>query len=131
MQVGEGRLTEITTPSPWGEIKMLQALFVEGNTAYIITGAALKQEFAKFQSDFLNTFRSLSLIPDLFAPLSEDKKSQFQFLLSGNAEDTEENQWQKFQEMTANCPEMGTHWHFLVLQQGYSKIFQKEKPKLR
>jgi len=130
MQAGEGRLTEITTPSPWGEVKILQALFVKDSTAYIITGASLKKESIQFQSDFINTFRSLSLTPDLFSPLPSKKKDEFQKLFSKwenvLSADQKEKDWLNLQKIAANCPEMGSHWHFLVLQEGHKKIFQKE-----
>ena len=54
MKAGTGRLTEITTSTPWGEIKMLQALFVKHGKAYILTGAVLKQDLPKFQAELLN-----------------------------------------------------------------------------
>jgi len=129
MQAGEGRLTEITSPSAWGQIKILQLLFVEGNTAYILTGAALKNEFAKFQNDFMDTFRSLSLIPDIFSPLSEKKRAPFEALWTASHEHKDQD-WKDLQQAAASCPEMGTYWQFVVLKEGYSKIFQKEKVSL-
>lgn len=130
MQAGEGRLTEITTSSPWGEVKMLQALFVKDHTAYILTGAALKQEFAQFQADFLKTFRSLSLLQDLFSPLPLKKKEQFNQLFAkwndSLAEESRKEEWLNLQKATTSCPEMGAYWQFLVLKEGRTKIFQKE-----
>ncbi len=59
---GSGRLLEIASTSPWGEIRMLQLLFVEGGKAYILTAAALKGDFVKIQSDILQSFQSLSIV---------------------------------------------------------------------
>lgn len=128
MQAGEGRLTEITTSSPWGKVKILQALFVNEGTAYIITGASLAQEFVKVQSEFLNTFRSFSLLPNLFSLLSEETKSKFEKIFS-DSNNTREIRWENFQQAASNCSEMGNFWHFLALKEGYSKIFQKEEDK--
>ena len=61
MQAGNGRLVEISSPSAWGDVKILQAIFVKEHTAYILTGSVLKEEFIKHQSDFLGAFRSLSI----------------------------------------------------------------------
>jgi hypothetical protein len=129
MKAGEGRLTEITTASPYGNIKMLQALFVQDATAYILTGAALAKEFAQFQNEFLSTFRSFSLISDLFDPLTQGKKEQFDALFAtwDNVleEEAREKEWLTLQKAITRCPEMGTHWNFLVLEKGHTKIFQK------
>jgi hypothetical protein len=125
MQAGEGRLTEIDTASPWGKVKMLQALFVKDSTAYIITGASLKEEFLTFQKDFLDTFRSFSLIADLLSPLSKEKKAQFNALFT-NCSQPPEERWKKMQTLAADCTDLGAHWNFLLLQEGHSKIFEKE-----
>lgn len=130
MQAGEGRLTEMTSASPWGEVKILQALFVKDGTAYIITGAALKQEFEQFQLDFLKTFRSFSLLQDLFSPLPSEKRTKFDALFTKwnevLAEEIQEKQWQDLQKEIVNCSEMGAYWQFLVLKEGHAKIFKKE-----
>ena len=71
MAGGIGRLTEITSQSPWGELKMLQAILVEDNTAYILTGSVLKQDFPRFQNEILKSFKTLNLVPDLWTPISD------------------------------------------------------------
>lgn len=133
MQAGEGRLTEITTSSPWGDVKILQALFVKDHTAYILTGASLKQEFAQFQNDFLKTFRSLSLVPDLLSPLPLEKKEQFNQLFAkwneSLSEASREEEWLNLQKAITGCHEMGAYWQFLVLKEGRTKIFPKEELK--
>lgn len=132
MAAGEGRLTEITTSSPWGEIKMLQAIFIKDSKASILTAAVLKKEYANFQQPILQAMQSLSVAQDLLAPLprEEQKKKLNNFFssISEKPEDAElenwkKNQWADFQKIVLNdCPEMGGHWQFLILKEGYTKI---------
>ncbi len=75
-QAGIGRLTEINSSSPWGEVKILQALFVKDQTAYILTAACLKEDFPKIQSSLLTSLQSLRLSPDLFTPLVDLSKRE-------------------------------------------------------
>lgn len=86
----------------------------------------MKSEFIKFQDDFLNTFRSLSLIPEIFSPLSLEKRAPFDKLWISSHEN-QDGEWKELQQATAACPEMGAYWQFLVLKEGHSKIFKKEK----
>ncbi|HSX26477.1 MAG TPA: hypothetical protein VLE89_05670 [Chlamydiales bacterium] len=132
MQGGEGRLTEITSMSPWGEIKTLQAILVKENKAYLLTGAVLKQDFPKFQKELLNCFRTLNLTSDLFSPLAGGQKEEFQEIfqrLGHFAADQEktaqqQQQWEQLQKAVAEkVPQMGGYWHFLVLKEGYAKIY--------
>ena len=71
MKGGSGRLTEITSPSAWGDVKMLQAILVSGKTAYILTAAALKKEYPEIQKEILQSLQSLDLQPDLFASIAD------------------------------------------------------------
>ncbi len=129
MKGGVGRLTEITSPSAWGEVKMLQAILVQGKMAYILTAAVLKKEYPNFQKEILESLQSLSLQPDLFAIVDEQKKSEIAqiFASLGNASDAPEIKWKHLQKIIAEqYQEMGSHWQFLALQEGHSKIFSKE-----
>lgn len=132
MKAGAGRLTEITTTTAWGEIKMLQALFVKNGMAYILTGAVLKQDLPKFQTDLLNSFRSLTLVPHLFSPLPENSRTaDFLKLFSSlghfssdeDAERAQKQQWDSLQKAVQNVSEMGPYWDYLVLKEGHAKIY--------
>lgn len=126
-QCGEGRLTEITSPSPVGEIKMLQALFVKNKTAYVITAAALKSDFSKHQNQMIQAIRSLKIIPDLFSVVPQpEKRVEIESLfatLGGSEESDQTKQWEDWQKLleTSNN-QMGEYWHYLALRQGWAKI---------
>lgn len=128
MQAGTGRLTEISTTTPWGEVKMLQAIFVKDKMAYILTGAVLKQDLPQFQSVLLEAFKSLNLVADLFAnPKAQEIKTLFTSLGSSlNSDDREraqKQQWDNLQKAVKEVPEMGLYWNYLVLKEGYAKIY--------
>lgn len=128
---GEGRLTEITTTSPLGPVKMLQMILVQANTAYILTGAAIKDDFLQIQATLTQSFATFNLIPDLFSPLSQEKKQQFEDFfktISSSLEPTTEMQnaqWSELQKrVLQNTSNMGSYWQFCVLKEGRNQIFQ-------
>ena len=127
---GPGRLIEITSSSPLGEVKILQLIFVKDTVAYILTGAALKKEFIQFQNIFTQVFQSLTLTSDLFTLLPLEKKKQFEeffaFILSipGKTDKERDEEWRILQKkVLQETPSMGSYWQFLVLQEGREKIY--------
>jgi hypothetical protein len=131
-RAGKGRLTEITSQSPYGEIKMLQGLFVEDGWAYILTGAVLRDEFGAMQKTLLAALHSLSLIPDLFSAITDTPKKcllqeAFQSFNSLSSDNERQNQWKQLQKMVVEeHASLGSYWHFLVLKEGYSRIFPSD-----
>jgi hypothetical protein len=129
-RLGEGRLTEIGTLSKIGSVKMLQMIVIKDHCAYILTGAAIKEEFLKFQEDFVKTFQSFRLESNLFSSLAGDKKMRFEAFFSeiGDAAGDaakQEAKWNELQKMVAqetSC--MGNYWQFLVLKEGREKLYR-------
>jgi len=126
---GEGRLTEIATTTPAGEVKMLQMILVKKNTAYILTGASIKEEFLQFQEIFTKSFQTLSLLDDLFSPLNSEKKQKLEanFASLGAAvsqESEREKQWIAWQKLVLQeAEELGAYWQFLALKSGRERLF--------
>ena len=127
---GEGRLTEIGTSCPLGPIKMLQMILIKGKTAYILTGAAIKDDFLKFQESFTRAFQSFRLADNLFTPLSSEKKEKFEAFFSKLGETIvddaqKEAKWADLQKLVLQeAPDMGMYWQFLVLRSGREKIYR-------
>jgi hypothetical protein len=118
---GEGRLTEITVSSPAGEIKMLQALFVQDKTAYVLTGAVLKEFFTKHQSELVQAIRSLKIVPNLLDTVPSEERTTLQGILE--APTSKEEKWEAWQKALSSVfKDQGEHWHFLALREGWSKI---------
>lgn len=129
-RTGAGRLTEITTSSPLGEIRMLQMIVVKNNTAYILTGAAIKEDFLRFQETFIKSFQSLRLEKDLFSPLSETKKKEFERFFSSLDSDTFDEtkraeRWKDLEKMVLAVDGLGDHWRFLMLKTGREKMYSQ------
>ncbi|MGB7978033.1 MAG: hypothetical protein WCF19_02605 [Chlamydiales bacterium] len=125
MKSGQGRLTEMTNSSPWGDLKILQAFFVEEGKAYILTAAVLKEDFLKFQSQLLQSFRSLAIIEDLWTPIAGEKeKREFQALFTSLGHSAEKDlEWETVQAQIGSKRELGPYWQFLALQEGHAKIY--------
>lgn len=130
MKCGEGRLIEITNSTAWGEIKILQALFAADQKAYILTAAVLKEDFLKFQKDLLKSLTSLTLTDDLFAFIADDgKRSELRAVFARlGALEEKELQWENLQKQIDAYAHLGAYWQFLVLKEGYAKIYSKEGP---
>ena len=140
MKAGVGNLTEISSSSAWGEVKMLQAILVQNKKAYILTAAVLKKDYTRFQKEILESLQSLSLYPDLIAALpNENQRIKFKqlfavlgkFSADADVSHLQKTQWEQVQkEVIEDYPEMGGHWHFLVLREGYEKIYLSAPPRI-
>lgn len=123
-KAGEGRLTEISKPSPYGEMKVLQAIIVKDSKAYILTAAVLKQDFPKFQTQILDAFHSLDLTPDLWTPIADaEKRKELREFFSGLGQtEDHETQIQNLQQQVGAHSNLGPYWQFLALKEGIAKI---------
>lgn len=125
MQSGVGRLTEMSNPSPWGELKVLQAFFVADEKAYILTAAVLKADFPKFQSELLKTFQSLRLSEEIWTPIeNSEKRAEFENLFATLGSSAEKDlEWEKLQEQVGFQAELGPYWQYIALKEGHAKIY--------
>ena len=137
MKGGVGTLTEISHPSSQGRVKLLQAILVKDHYAYILTAAMLYKDFPDLQKEILQSLQSLALYPHWIDAISEEnRQAQFKekfaelghFTAGIDVAMHQTLQWENFQkEVVEDYPEMGSHWHFYALQEGYGKIFTEEK----
>lgn len=63
-EAGEGSLSQVDTKMQWGDVRMLHTILVRKGTVYIVTAAALKEEFPSLYQPFFNSMRSLSIEED-------------------------------------------------------------------
>lgn len=116
----KGKLIQITSPSPYGETAVLQALFVKDETAYVITAGVLKEDLVQCKDDILAAFRSFDVQPDLWsqiedAPLRSKLVSAFEAL--------SKESWNDFQQLVSQAtPQCGGYWQYLVLQSAQPKV---------
>jgi hypothetical protein len=126
---GKGRLTEITSSSAIGDVKMLQAILVQDGCAYILTGAVLKKEFLAMQKTLLSAIRSLTIVPDLFSAISNpSQRSRLTELFCAFDQkalpEERQTQWSRLQKVILDdFASMGAYWQILILKEGYQRIF--------
>lgn len=60
-QAGEASLSQLEMKTEWGLVKEMQVIYVKDDVAYILTAAALKEEFPKFYKEFFASLRSLKV----------------------------------------------------------------------
>lgn len=65
---GKASLSQVDAQTEWGMVRMMHIILVEHGYAFILTAAALKDDFAKYYEDFFHSFKSLKFVS------SEEKK---------------------------------------------------------
>lgn len=58
-QAGKGSLSQLDMRTEWGSMRMMHVILVANGYAYILTTAALRDEFPLYYEDFFKTMRSL------------------------------------------------------------------------
>lgn len=130
-KAGEARLTEITNQGAAGEIKMLQMILVKGSYAYILTGAAIKQDYLNMQGIFTKTFQSFALTEDLISLLSQSTADQVRHLLcekevKAKDKDGQRQDWEFLQKIAEKeSSRLGKYWQLLILKQGYETVYSE------
>jgi hypothetical protein len=136
-EAGLAQLTEINSTSEWGPIRILQLIFLKDGRAYVLTAAALREEFSNFYKDIQSTFRSLTLSSDLLSNIPQIERretlKQKQLELIQAAEGALKNvlepknlledplfqqkHWLPFQHAVLNnFSDMGAFWQVLLLR---------------
>lgn len=65
-EAGPASLSQVDSKSEWGDVKMMHVIIKKDNTIYILTAAALKEEFSKFYQDFFKSIHSLRFNKNVF-----------------------------------------------------------------
>ena len=71
---GDASLSQVDTKTKWGTERLMHVIIVKNDHVYILTAAALKEEFPKYYKDFFNSFRSLKINNDIFEMLANPAK---------------------------------------------------------
>lgn len=138
---GLAQLTEIDSHSDLGAIRILQLILIKDQRAYILTAAALREEFSQYYQTFQAAFRSLTLSQDLLSciPQAERrealKTAQSSLLSQWTTHITEstpslpfeepfnQQNWLPFQtQVVNNFADMGAYWQKLFLEATQKKI---------
>ena len=73
-QAGEASLSQADARTEWGPVRMLHVILSRDGVIYILTAAALKEEFPKFYKTFFESLRSLRVNRDPKNMASSEKK---------------------------------------------------------
>jgi hypothetical protein len=136
---GLAQLTEIDTASECGAIRILQLILIHEGKSYVITAAALKEEFSTYYQEFQQAFRSLTLTSDLLSTVPQlERRELLQKMqrtlwnawaetpdgTSFEEESFQAHHWQPFQKtIIENYEDMGAFWQVLMLKSTQEKLF--------
>ncbi len=111
---------------------MLQLVLVANGTAYVLTGAMPKEEFAAIRKMIIEAFRSFTFTEDLFGTLKDPGKKEklrevCQSLAKAHERQDGVEKARKEVEtyVLKNCKEMGAHWQIVFLKEILSSFPEK------
>ncbi len=116
---GCAELTEITTKTQLGELRLLQLILLHDKKAYLMTGGMPTEEFALHRAPILKAFRSLTLTSNLFSTFPNLEKREKLEKAFANLKEVGLNTFQ--QMVLEEGKEMGLHWQIVVLQEAEKK----------
>jgi hypothetical protein len=128
--LGEGRLTELETPTELGVARMVQLIMIKEGVAYILTASALKEEFSKYYRIFdqaLHSLQSSSNLTESYPSKTEQLKKLVKSLsLQGaHSEQFQKNIWEPFEKkIIKDFTEMGPYWQILFLKEVRAEILK-------
>lgn len=147
---GNANLSQIETSTEWGQVKMMHAIIVKDRVAYILTAAALKDEFPDFYKNFFSSIQSLRINNDLYETINDQKlrskfknsnqnlENQFDRLLNENpsaspqqifeSDSFQNDIWKPYTTtLKKEYADMGEEWINLILATVQSILTQSNK----
>ncbi len=118
--MGSGRLMELETPTELGPARMVQLVVIKESVAYILTAAALKEEFSMYYKTFDAALHSLQASSNLVeAYPSKELKGLVDALFEKKEPSLEfEAIWKPFEnKIIKDFTEMGPYWQILLLSE--------------
>lgn len=58
---GPASLSQVDVKTEWGVIRQMHLIYLDQGVVYILTAAALREEFPKFYNDFFNSLKSFKV----------------------------------------------------------------------
>lgn len=124
-KAGKGRLTEISQKNHWGDLRLLQFIFLHGGVAYVLTGASTKEDFPKVRKPLIDSFRSFTITNDLFQELTDSKQldalnqwiAYMEKYTGTHNRKNCEKEWKKVQKkILQDVDTLGPHFQFLLIK---------------
>lgn len=109
-EAGNASLSQVDTQTQWGSVRFMHVISVNNGYVYLLTAAALKEEFSRFYKAFFNSMRSLKIIHDLTEMISNPQhrlqlkeatsqlENQWRTILSEKQKISPEISWKELQE---------------------------------
>ncbi len=119
-KAGKAFLLEISKSS-FMDIRLLQSVLIKEGEAYVLTACSSKEEFMKYQKEFIDSIKSLTITQNL---LDEIKNKDERIALEKSLEELKKNKnissFQK--EIFPRFDYLGAYWKILLLKQAYESI---------
>ncbi len=141
--MGQGRLTELETPTEGGMARIVQLILIKDQIAYILTAGALKEEFSHYYRTFDQALGSLQFSSNLIEsyspsgrqPMLKQQVEEMYEKLNKKvrksesrpalflSEDFQREVWKPFENKIINdFTEMGPYWQILLLKEIQANI---------
>lgn len=88
---GKASLSQVEMNTQWGAVKLMHLVLIQDRKLYILTAAAKREEFSLYTPALLNSFKSVSLTPDVFAGADPKARTLYRSLLSTHEKFLEEH----------------------------------------
>ena len=125
---GLAHLTSLDMTTPAGKARILQSIFFQDGTAYILTAAIPLESFGTHQKEIFQSFCSLTFVNTLEEYIQNS--SQKELFLQKLNEDSSSNDISSLRQFIAKqFPKEGLHWQSLAIEELAKKVTQNSKGK--
>ncbi len=131
---GVGSLSQVDLKNQWGEVREMHVVLKKRDTIYILTSAAIREDFSKYYKDFFEAMRSLKINKDFDEMVSspslrEELLKKIATLKMAaqrspfESEEFQNNEWKPFQIfLKEKFSSLGTRWATYVEERIKSEI---------
>ena len=125
---GNASLSQVDLKNQWGEVREMHVVLKKKDTIYIITSAALRDDFSKYYKEFFDSMRSLKINKDFEEMVSSPSLREELLKKIANlkmaaqrtpfeSEEFQNNDWKPFQTfLKEKFPTLGIKWANYVEQ---------------
>lgn len=97
-EAGEASLSQREAKTKWGTEKLMHVILLRNGTIYMLTGAALKNEFSNFYKEFFDSFRSLRINKNVFEMVEDSGRRAELIQASQNLEKSWDEYYTQYKE---------------------------------
>ncbi len=121
-KAGIAHLISLDMENSLGKIRVLQSIFLQEGTAYILTGAVLQEDFGLYQKDLIDSFKSFYLTPHLCDYVKNEEQQKILLTQISNLLSSSQH-WETFKRViNQDFKEEGPYWQSLILEELEKKL---------